>query len=244
MSRSRHAKFYGLHACEALAAARPDAVHRAFFNKRTAPRFGALTKALAKRRRPYRLVDDEELQRVAGARHHEGVCLIADPLEAPPLEALLRRPDGPTRLLFLDGVDNPHNIGVFLRTAAHFGRTALVAREEDLSPPSGATARVAEGAAEHVPLVRVEDARAALAQIEEAGFTTIATVVRGGESLFETELPERVVYLLGAERDGLSEKAIAIADRTIAIPGTGDVDSLNVATACAVLLAEHARQRG
>lgn len=242
MGRTRDAKFYGLHACEALALVRPEAVQRAFFDKSTAPRFGELTRMLAQRRRPYRVVDADELQKVSGSRHHEGVCLIADPLPSARLDALLDEPSPPTRWLFLDGVDNPHNVGVLLRTAAHFGRAALLAWTEDLTSPSGATARVAEGAAEHVPVVLARDPRRALEQLQRAGYALVATEVREGEPLGTSELPERVVFLIGAEREGLGESARRLADSAVTIGGTGVVDSLNVATACAVLLAEHARQ--
>ncbi len=242
VSASRDAKIYGLHACMALARRRPDAVQRAFFHRDVAKRFGELTSALARRRRPYRVVDDEELARVAGSRHHEGVCLVADPLEPPSLDELLASLPTVARLVFLDGVHNPHNVGVILRTAAHFGAAAVLAWEEDVPTPAGATARVAEGAAEHVPLVRLQDPRAALERLGDEGFGRVATVVRGGGSLFDAPLPARVLFLLGAERDGLSEPARELADAALTIPGTGLVESLNVATACAALLSEHARQ--
>lgn len=242
MGRSRDATFYGLHACLALARERPDRVHRAFFDRATAPRFATLTSSMAKRRRPYRVVSQAELAKVSGSRHHEGVCLVADPLEAPSLEELLASVSDVARFVFLDGIANPHNVGVVLRTAAHFGRSAVIAWSEDLDPPSGAAARVAEGAAEHVPMVLVDDPRAALERLAEGGFERVATVVRDGEPLFDARLPPRVIFLLGAEREGLGESALAIADRGVTIEGTGAVESLNVATACAVLLAEHARQ--
>lgn len=240
MAKPRSAKFYGLHACEALARARPDRVHRAFFEARVAPHFRALSKHLAKRRRPYRVVDAEELARVAGSRHHEGVCLIADPLPEPRLADVT---SSAWRVLFLAGVGNPHNVGALMRTVAHFGRGALVA-SRDLPTPSGATARVAEGAAETVPVVRLDAPAEGLDALAGAGFVRVATVVRGGSSLFETALPKRVAFLLGAERDGLDAATEASADLRVTIPGSGDVESLNVAAACAVLLAEHARQHG
>ena len=240
MPRSPTAKFYGLHACEALARARPKTVHRAFFEARVAPQFSALSKLLAKRRRPYRVVDADELAKVAGSRHHEGVCLVADPLPPAKLDDARRTA---RRILFLDGVGNPHNVGALMRTVAHFGRGALVASKE-LPSPSGATARVAEGAAETVPVVRLDDPARGLQTLGEAGFSRVATVVKDGEPLFETELPERCVFLIGAERDGLGASTLAAADLRVTIPGTGDVESLNVAAACAILLAEHARRHG
>lgn len=240
------AKFFGLHACRELAVRRPDAVHRAFVTESTLPLFGDLLKALARRRRPYRVVDEDELSTVAGSRHHEGVCLIADPLADPDptqvLDALARR--SAARMVFLDGIGNPHNVGAILRTAAHFGAGALVGLAEELVQPSGAVARVAQGGAEHVPVLRLRHPRRSLGRMADAGFTRVATVVEGGVDLYEADLPSRCVFMLGSEREGLSESARRLADRSVTIPGTGAVESLNVSAAAAVLLAEHVRRYG
>jgi TrmH RNA methyltransferase len=243
---TRDAKYFGIHACRAIVAQRREQVHRAFVTPRTLPAFADLLEDLARRRRPYRVVDDEELAKVAGTRHHEGVCLIADPLPEPDpgavIEALAARPAA--RMVFLDGVANPHNVGAILRTAAHFGAGALVGLARELTAPSGASARVAEGGAEHVPLLRFRHPKRSLARVAEAGFCRVATVVEGGESLYAARLPSHCVFLLGAEREGLSDSARQIADLAVTIPGTGQVESLNVAAAAAVLLGEHFRRHG
>ncbi|MEC7521322.1 MAG: TrmH family RNA methyltransferase [Myxococcota bacterium] len=243
---SRDAKFFGVHACEAVFARRPDAIQRAFFTEATAPLFGPLMKQLAARRRPYRVVDEVELAKVAGTRHHEGVCVVTDPLPEGDSDAVLRRllAAPSARLLFLDGVGNPHNVGAILRTAAHFGNAALAGDAETLSVPSGATARVAEGGAEHVPVLRWKHPLRGLERLAEHGFARVATVVDRGTPLHQAELPARCAFLLGAEREGLSREVREAADVTVTIPGTGDVESLNVNVAAAILLAEHARRHG
>lgn len=247
---SRDATFFGVHACRALAARRPDAIHRAFVDEATLPIFADVLKGLAERRRPYRVVDDEELRKVSGSRHHEGVCFVADPLPEPDpaalVAALAARPAA--RMVFLDGVGNPHNVGAILRTAAHFGAGALIGHAGELSPPSGATARTAEGAAEHVPVMAWSHPTRSLERVADAGFARVATVVEmgveGGVSLYDAALPSHCVFLLGAEREGLSEGARRSADLAVTIPGSGAVESLNVAAAAAVLLSEHARRHG
>mgnify|MGYP000002860178 FL=1 len=243
---SRDAKFFGVHACEAVFACRPDAIHRAFFTDETAPLFGPLMKLLAARRKPYRVVSDVELGKVAATRHHEGVCVVADPIPDGDSDSVLRRllAAPSARLLFLDGVGNPHNVGAILRTAAHFGRTALAGDADGLPALSGATARVAEGGAEHVPVLRWNHPVRGLDRLAEHGFARVATVVDGGTPLHEAQLPARCAFLLGAEREGLSPEVRRVADVAVTIPGTGDVESLNVNVAAAILLAEHARRHG
>ena len=101
---------------------------------------------------------------------------------------------------------------------------------------SGAAARVAEGGAENVPLVRMGEREAALSQLRAAGFQLGATIVRGGEDLFATPLPERLVYVMGAEGEGMDPQLAAACDLRLSIPGSGAVESLNVAAATAVLI--------
>lgn len=245
MSAPRDHSFHGENACRALFERRPDAIHRALLGEAAAPRFAELMKALAKRRRPYRVVSDEELEKVSGSRHHEGICLLADPIEPPRADALLAGIGArPARWVFLDGVRNPHNVGALLRVAAHFGECAIAGLPDDLPSIAGSVARIAEGGAEHVPVLRWPDPRRALARLREHGFVGVAAETAGAPSLYETELPRRAVFLLGAEHEGLSDSARDEADLAVTIPGTGAVESLNVTVACAVLFAEHARRHG
>ena len=108
---------------------------------------------------------------------------------------------------------------------------------------SGAAARVAEGGAEAVPFVRLGRDDNALAQLRSAGFALAATVVRGGDDLFAARLPERLVYVLGAEGEGMDADLARACDLRLGIPGSGRVESLNVSAATAVLLAQWAACR-
>lgn len=234
--------FYGVHACRALFKRRPEAIHRALLSERVAPLFADLMKDLASRRRPYRVVDESELEKVTGSRHHEGVCLIAPAPPTPGAAELLDSLGEAARFVFLDGVSNPHNVGAILRSAAHFGASALAGLPDEVPVVAGAVARIAEGGGEHVPVLRWPDPERALARLREHGFRSVATVTEGAPSLYASPLPARCVFLVGAEREGLSDSARDVADLGVTIPGSGTIESLNVATASAILLAEHARQ--
>lgn len=238
----RDVKVYGLHACLALFEARPGDVRRAFIAERLVHELGDLLRDLAQRRVPYRVVEAEELERVSGSQHHEGLCFVASPAPEPNERSLLARVGASAAtLLYLDGVENPHNVGAILRTAAHFGCVAVAGPEGSMPSPTGATARVAEGGAEHVALLRWADPLASLRALTSR-FTLVATAHDAPQSLFEATLPERAVFLLGAEGPGLSRALRALAHLSVAIPGTSAVESLNVSAAAAVLLAEHYRR--
>lgn len=243
---AKELRLYGLNAVKAVFAKRPAAIRKLYLAQARIPQLQPLLKWCAANRIGYRVVDDEdELRRLASSTHHEGV--VADVLREPPrsLQEWLRDlPEGPCCALWLDGVGNPHNLGAILRSAAHFGVSALLLPRDSTLAISGAAARVAEGGAEAVPLVRLDGNDHAIDQLAAAGFTLAATVVRDGADLFATRLPGRLIYVLGAESEGMGDALVDLCPLRLSIPGTGTVESLNVAAATAVLLAQWAARRG
>jgi RNA methyltransferase, TrmH family len=235
-------RLHGLNAVRAVFARRPEAIRKVYLAEARIPALQPLLKWCATNRVGYRVVEEGDLQKLAASAHHEGV--VADVLrEAPtPLSAWLRDlPPGPACAIWLDGVGNPHNFGAILRSAAHFGVGAILLPKDSMLAVSGAAARVAEGGAEAVPLVRLGRADNSLAQLRGAGFTLAATVVDGGTDAFATPLPSRLVYVMGAEGEGMDRAFAQACDLRLSIPGTGAVESLNVAAATAVFLTAWAR---
>jgi RNA methyltransferase, TrmH family len=242
--RDAELRLYGMNAVQALFARRPDAIRKLYLAEPRIPQLQPLLKWCAANRIGYRVVADTDLQKLAASSHHEGV--VVDALREEPrsladwLQAL---PAGPQCALWLDGVGNPHNLGAILRSAAHFGVAAILLPKHSPLALSGAAARVAEGGAEAVPFVRLGREDNAIAQLHGAGFALAATVVRGGESVFSVALPRRMIYVLGAEGEGMDPALVAGCDLRLSIPGSGRVESLNVAAATAVLLAQWAQPR-
>ena len=234
----RELRLYGLNAVRAAFARRPEALRKLYLAEARIPALQPLLKWCVANRVGYRVVGEDDLRKLAASAHHEGV--VADLQREPPvaLDAWLAAlPAGPQCAIWLDGVGNPHTLGAILRSAAHFGVAAILLPQASNLALSGAAARVAEGGAEAVPMVRLDDDATSLAQLGEAGFATVATVVEGGDSVFAMPPPDRLVYVLGAEGEGMDRGLAARCERQVSIPGTGAVESLNVASATAVLLA-------
>ena len=237
--RTPELRLYGLNAVRAVFARRPEAIRKLYLLEARIPQLQPLLKWCVAHRIGYRVVEDTDLEKLAASTHHEGV--VADVLREEPqsLTAWLRSlPSGPHCALWLDGVGNPHNLGAILRSAAHFGAAAVLLPKHSTMALSGAAARVAEGGAEQLPFVRLGREDNAIAQLHGAGFVLAATVVRGGADVFATTLPQRLVYVIGAEGEGMDPKLAALCDLRLSIPGSGAVESLNVAAATAVLLAQ------
>ena len=235
-------RLYGVNAVQAAFARRPQAIRKLYLAEARIPQLQPLLKWCVANRVGYRVVEQEDLQKLAASAHHEGV--VADVLREEPLLLspwLRELKPGPCCALWLDGVGNPHNLGAILRSAAHFGVSAVLLPKHSALTMSGAAARVAEGGAEIVPFVRLGREDNSIAQLRGAGFSLAATVVRGAADLFAAELPERLIYVLGAEGEGMDAELAKACDLRLSIPGSGAVESLNVAAATAVMLAEWAR---
>ena len=241
---AREQRIYGLNACLALYAQRPQDIRKVWLLESRIPKLKGVLAFCVKHRLGYTIVDDLDLEKLSGSAHHEGVCFSAMPREEQSLSAWLRDlPRGPAIALWLDGVGNPHNLGAILRSAAHFGAAGVLLPKHSELAVSGAAARVAEGGAEQVPMVRLGRSDNAIAQLKSAGFELAATIVRGGRSLYSLDLPERLVLVMGAEQLGVAEDMANAAAVKLGIPGSGKVESLNVASATAVCLGEWLRQR-
>jgi len=235
-NRDVEIKVCGRHACRALFERRATRILRVYLREELVKPFGDLLHRCAELRRPYKIVDDEELERITESRHHEGICVVAS-AEAPRALAEILAAPGPGWLVALAGVENPHNTGAIVRTAAHFGaRAVLIEGAPKRLPP--VVYRTAQGGAEWVDVVAAPALTAALAEARRAGFAICATSSQAGTDLFAAELPSRAVIVLGAEDTGLAPATAAAADLTLRIPGSAHVESLNVAAATAVLLAE------
>ena len=239
----RELRLYGRNAIEAVFARRPEAIRKLYLLEARIPQLQPMLKWCAAHRVGYRVVGEDDLRKLAASTHHEGI--VAEVLREAPLplgDWLQALPEGPACALWLDGVGNPHNLGAILRSAAHFGVGAVLLPREASLALSGAAARVAEGGAEAVRFVRLGRDENALAQLRSAGFKLAATVVRSGEDLFEAALPSRLIYVLGAEGEGMDAALAEACDIKLGIPGSGAVESLNVASATAVLLAQWRQQ--
>ena len=134
-------KVHGLRACAALFAHRPGDIIRVYLSVNRRPTFKALLEYCVAQRLGFQFVDDENLQKLSGGIHHEGIVILArEPARLGGDELLAgistKTIHGP--LLLLDGVQNPHNLGSILRSAAHFGCGAVVGEAENLPPLSAA----------------------------------------------------------------------------------------------------------
>lgn len=242
----KEVKYYGLSACRAIWRHRPQDVIRIYLHTSRVDDLRDVLKWAAAERKAYHIVENEDLEKLTESTHHQGVCMLAlehESLDFAQLKQRLKQGDGAETLVYLDGVENPHNLGAIVRSCAHFGSRYVLGAQGHLPRLSPSAVRVAEGGAEAVALVYLHDAVDALRELKKAGYRVVATSVASGASLFDYHLKGRIIIALGAEELGVSRALAKLADDTLRVPGTGAVESLNVSVAFGVIAAEFYRQR-
>jgi TrmH RNA methyltransferase len=238
-------KVAGKNACLALFHKRREDIRRVYVTEENVKVFSECLKWCAQQRIAYHIKTTADLDAVGETVHHDGVMFMARVKKAASLdvlEARMQRERGRVIVVLLDDVKNPHNLGAILRVCAHFGTAAVLAAGETpaLSP---AVMRTAEGGAEHVDVIPVGDGIDALERMRAAGLTIVGTSSHTAEALDNARLPARALVMFGSEGTGLSRRLLALADISVAIPGSGALESLNVACASSVILWELWRPR-
>lgn len=239
--KNQEMKVYGRHACQVLFKKRPQDIIRAYVTQETLFDFKPIIRHCVDHKLAYHVVEKEELDNITKATHHEGVALIVKSKKLATLKDIFNT-QGRSLIIALEEVENPHNLGAIMRSCAHFGVTAILYEAKVPVAQSASAMRTAEGGAESVMSLHVSDWKEVLDHARTKGFQTFATSGHGGASLFETTFSEKTLLFLGAEGPGLSEKLMKSLNGKILIPGTGEVESLNVSNATAVILSEWYRQ--
>jgi 23S rRNA (guanosine2251-2'-O)-methyltransferase len=188
----------------------------------------------------------DALSRLAPGARTQGLVLEVGPLPELSLEEVLALgPPGRRRVVALDGVEDPQNVGALLRSAEAAGATGVLIPERRAPPLGAAVGRASAGALEHLPIARVVNLSRALARAKERGFWVVALDPESPLGLFETPdslWESDLVLVLGGEGAGLRHGIRRLADHRLAIPMRGRVASLNVAAAGALALFEAARR--
>jgi 23S rRNA (guanosine2251-2'-O)-methyltransferase len=174
---------------------------------------------------------------------HQGLAAKVHPLPDRGIEDVIAAAEGAehAHLMILDQVTDPQNVGAILRSAAAFGALAVILTERHAAPESGALAKAASGALEHVPLVRVANLARAIELLKKGGFWIAGLAAEGSQTLAAAKLTGKVGLALGAEGPGLRRLTREHCDLLVRLPTGGPIDHLNVSNAAAVALYELVR---
>jgi len=232
----------GMNAVLAVGEYHPAAINRLFLREDRLNSFTGICKQLAERKRPYKLCEDEELERICKSVHHQGVVAM---IEEPVVEPLthddldLWAAEGKTGVL-LHSVGNDHNLGAIARAAAFFDANYIVLNEKDTEAHLTTSAyRIAEGGFEHITVRKISNSAAFLKDASKK-LLTIGTDTRARQRIGDLSVivkkRQGIVLVLGNEETGLPKEVKDQCSCLLRIPGTGNIDSLNVSQAAALFL--------
>jgi 23S rRNA (guanosine2251-2'-O)-methyltransferase len=238
---------YGLHAVDALLRQQPEQVQRLWLqDARKDKRIAAIIELAGNQGIALERLSREQLDDKVQGRH-QGVVAEVQPGERKwdeaALNQLLDSLDQPALLLVLDGVTDPHNLGACLRSADAAGVHAVIVPKDKAADLTPTVRKVACGAAEVVPFVRVTNLARTLEGLKERGIWLFGAAGEADKSIYNNDLTSSMALLMGSEGAGLRRLTREACDYLVKLPMAGSVSSLNVSVATGICLFEVVRQR-
>lgn len=200
---------------------------------------GPLTRVMAKAKQSNVLikrVPKEKLDYLAQGVQHQGIAAQVAAHSYVDLDEILANAGPDPFLVFLDGLEDPHNLGSILRTADAVGCTAVVVPKRRSVGLTASVAKVSAGAIEHVPVCRVTNIADTLNQLKKEGFWVYGSDA-GGDTIAEAvDWSGPAALVIGSEGKGLGPAVAKQCDGIISLPMVGHVNSLNASVAAGILM--------
>lgn len=238
---------YGIHAVSAFLDNTPERLIEVYVLKgREDKRLQPLLNSLYQFGISVQFVNRQTLDKKADGEVHQGIIARVQPikeLNESDLDRILANTTNPL-LLVLDGITDPHNLGACLRSADAAGVSAVIVPKDKSAQLTAIARKVACGAAEVMPLIRVTNLARTLRELQQNhNIWVVGTAGEATTSLYQTQLTGGLALVMGAEGEGMRRLTREHCDQLISIPMTGSVSSLNVSVATGVCLFEILRQR-
>jgi TrmH family RNA methyltransferase len=217
----------------------PDRVVDVFITDRAKSKHPELARAAAAAGVDLEPVTEDVLSQMADTQTPQGVIAVAHTSQVTLAEALHGTPG---IVVLLDEVRDPGNVGAIIRVADAVGADAVVFVGDCVDPYNPKVVRATTGSMFHIPLVQEENMADTVSAITALGAQVFAADMAGDSlpTISPEQLAKPTAWIFGNEAHGVSEEALLLADRRVAVPQYGDVESLNLATAAAVCLYQSA----
>lgn len=194
---------------------------------------------------PVKRVSEKELSNIKHADRLQGIVAEVDRFKYTPFDELLyEKKDKNLSFVFLDSINDPHNLGSIIRITACFGGFAIVIPRHASCEVNETVLHVASGGENFIPVSMVTNMLHALLKVKDAGYWVVGTVVEEGENVNKASLPFPICLVLGSEGKGIRPGIKKHLDMKINLPMKGASLSFNVAMASAIFCHEIAKQKG
>ena len=241
---------YGRKPVQEIVSEHPDKVLKVSIikgAKRDESAFVPLMKIMKENRIAYDYIDKRTAERYVGDVNTQGVIALLSGFVYHDLQDFLGglKEDFAGSVLVLTGIEDTHNFGAILRSAAAVGVSAVIIASKNQVPVNGTVFKTSAGTAGKVPVIRVSNINDTMRKLKDANFWTYAVdMIDGGQwNIWGQKLDGRVAIVLGSEGKGIPQKTLEISDFVIPIPMENGVESLNVSVAAAIALYEWKRQQ-
>nr|MCR5261852.1 23S rRNA (guanosine(2251)-2'-O)-methyltransferase RlmB [Candidatus Gastranaerophilales bacterium] len=193
---------------------------------------------------PFSFVPKEKFKNYA-EYSHQGVIAIVAPVEYMELEDFLEKPTEKKyrKIVILDEVEDPHNVGSIIRTAVCAGYDAVLLPKRRNSLINATVEKSSAGAVNHIDIILVNSISNAITTLKDNNFWIIASVIDAEDNYFDIDYTDmNFAIIMGNEKSGISKTNVKNSDFWVKIPIEADFDSLNVANAASVIIYESVRQ--
>jgi 23S rRNA (guanosine2251-2'-O)-methyltransferase len=245
MSQTETNAIYGIHAVEELVNKNRQSIDKIYFNDRNKTgKLFELLKIVKKEKISYACIPEQKLNKMSNNLPHQGVVAFRTVRpydDEKKLWEILENTENPLFILPA-GIEDPGNLGAIIRSSRAFGVSAILFERKGVVPLNATVAKTSVGTIENAVLIKPDNLEAVVKKMKEYGVFTIGADSRG-ENLTKTDFRKPLLIITGGEHDGIPAYLAKLCDKTVAIPMSKEVESLNVSVAMGILLYETAKQR-
>ena len=246
MSKSDNIYIYGRNPIIEALNNRPNEVEKVFIKSSIQPNsIDGLSDLISKNSIPISKVPQIKIQNLVGRVNDQGIVALLSQIKYTDFFDWVSELDLTSNpaVIFLDGIEDPHNFGAILRTAAASGITAVIVATQKQSPVNATVFKTSSGTAGRIPIIRVHDINQGLKDLELAGFEVYALDGNSGSDFWKSEFDKPTAFLIGNEGQGINPNTLKKVSKTLKIPMVNEVESLNASVSAALICYEWARKR-
>lgn len=237
---------YGRNPVEELLQNRADEVEKIYLNRKLNKQsFSTILTLASNNRVPVVEVPGSKLYELVGRVNDQGIVAAVSQIQYEEFEDWLERiePDQNTGILLLDEIEDPHNFGAILRTAAASGLDAVIVPKHRQAPVSAAAYKTSAGTAGRIPIVRAVNLNQAILKLKDNKFWIAGLDMDGDSLLWEQTFDVPMAFVIGNEGRGMRQKTGEHCDFLLSIPMFNGVESLNASVSAALVCYEWRRQK-
>ena len=213
-------------------------IHKAYIIKQNTPIVEKIIEKLKAKNVEIKFVNKDFFDKID--MNHQGVMVEVDSYNYKSINDI----KDATRLILLDKIEDPHNLGAIIRSAESFGFDAVIIPERRSAKVTPTVYKTSAGAINNIDLVMVTNLNKTIEKLKENGFWVYGLAGEATSKLSETDLSGKVALVVGNEADGISRLTREKCDSLVKIPMIGKVNSLNASVASAIAMYEVIRDNG